>query len=57
MHGDMEHAIRREKQLKNWHRQWKVELIERANPTWRDLAEDLGFEPLIKKVDPGSSPG
>ena len=58
MHADMEHAIRREKQLKNWHRPWKIALIEQANPTWRDLAEDLGFKPLIRsKVDPGSSPG
>ncbi|HVQ08462.1 MAG TPA: GIY-YIG nuclease family protein [Allosphingosinicella sp.] len=58
MHGDMEQAIRREKQLKNWRRDWKVALIEKANPTWRDLAEDFGFEPLLgKKVDPGSSPG
>jgi putative endonuclease len=61
MHGDMEHAIRREKQLKNWHRHWKVALIEKTNPLWRDLAVDLGFEPLEKpapkKVDPGSSPG
>ncbi len=58
MRGDMEDAIRREKQLKNWRREWKVELIETANPTWRDLAVDYGFEPLIKKkVGPGSSPG
>ena len=57
MHGTMESAIAREKQLKNWQREWKVELIVQANPTWRDLAEDLGFEPLLKKVDPGSSPG
>ena len=58
MHGDMEQAIRREKQIKNWLREWKVALIEEGNPTWRDLAEDFGFEPLIgKKVDPGSSPG
>jgi putative endonuclease len=56
--GSMEGAIRREKQIKNWRREWKVALIEEANPTWRDLAEDFGFEPLIgKKVDPGSSPG
>jgi putative endonuclease len=58
MHGDMEHAIRREKRIKNWPRAWKVALIEADNPTWRDLAEDFGFEPLAgKKVDPGSSPG
>ena len=46
--GDMEHAIRREKQLKNWHRDWKINLIEQGNPTWRDLALDYGFQPLAK---------
>ena len=56
--GSMEGAIRREKQIKNWNRAWKVALIEAGNPTWRDLAEDFGFEPLVRrKVDPGSSPG
>ena len=58
MLGDMEQAIQREKRIKNWPRAWKVALIEKANPEWRDLAEEFGFEPLIgKKVDPGSSPG
>ena len=57
MHATMESAIAREKQLKNWRREWKVELIAQANPSWRDLGEDFGFESLIKKVDPGSSPG
>lgn len=56
MHDDMEHAIAREKQLKNWTREWKIALIEEANSTWRDLAEDFGFERLLKKVDSGSSP-
>ncbi|WP_348799496.1 GIY-YIG nuclease family protein [Flavobacterium adhaerens] len=30
-------AISREKQLKNWHRQWKINLIEADNPNWEDL--------------------
>jgi len=42
----METAILREKQLKNWRRAWKIELIERDNPHWRDLAEDFGFDSL-----------
>ena len=57
MRGDMADAIRREKQLKNWRREWKVALVEAANPMWHDLAENYGFDPRIKKVDPGSSPG
>jgi len=56
-HDRMEAGIQREKSIKRWHRQWKIGLIERENPTWRDLAEDFGFECLIKKVDPGSRPG
>ena len=44
--GTIELAITREKQLKNWRRPWKINLIEAANPQWRDLAEDIGFAPL-----------
>jgi len=46
MHATMECAIMREKQIKNWKRKWKLALFESDNPTWRDLAEDLGFDPL-----------
>ncbi len=45
MFGDMESAILREKQLKRWHRQWKINLIESENPDWHDLAIGLGFDP------------
>lgn len=45
-HERMESAILREKQLKNWRRAWKLALVEKDNPTWRDLAEDFGFDPL-----------
>jgi putative endonuclease len=38
---DVRDAIRREKQLKKWNRSWKLELIETANPEWRDLWFDL----------------
>ena len=46
MFGDMDAAIRREKQLKAWRRAWKIALIEENNPDWADLAVGLGFEPL-----------
>jgi putative endonuclease len=46
MHASIESAILREKQIKNWKRKWKLALFEDENPTWRDLAEDLGFDPL-----------
>ncbi|MDP1739168.1 MAG: GIY-YIG nuclease family protein [Caulobacter sp.] len=34
-------AFRRERQMKKWNRLWKIRLIERSNPGWRDLFEDL----------------
>jgi putative endonuclease len=34
---DVNEAIAREKQLKGWNRAWKIALIERGNPEWRDL--------------------
>ena len=38
----IEDAIRREKQLKNWHRKWKINLIESVNKDWKDIS--LEFE-------------
>lgn len=36
-----EEAIQREKQIKKWNRAWKIRLIERDNPEWRDLSDQL----------------
>lgn len=44
-------AIAREKQLKNWHRQWKINLIEKDNPKWKNLWRPLG------SVDPEMNSG
>ena len=38
---DIKEAIQREKQLKKWQRQWKIDLIEKHNPNWQDLYFDL----------------
>ncbi len=46
MLDDMVSAITREKQLKNWHRSWKINLIESENPQWVDLAVNLGLPPI-----------
>lgn len=39
--SDVASAIAREKQLKRWKRQWKLELINKVNPGWRDLYFDI----------------
>jgi len=36
-HETRESALLRERQMKKWNRRWKLELIEKMNPTWRDL--------------------
>jgi putative endonuclease len=43
--GDIEQAIKREKQLKRWHRDWKINLIKSVNPEMKDLSE-TGLERL-----------
>ena len=37
--NSIQEAILREKQFKNWHREWKINLIESSNPEWMDLCE------------------
>jgi putative endonuclease len=41
LHNDMENAIKWEKRLKKYPRQWKINLIEQDNPTWEDLYTSL----------------
>jgi putative endonuclease len=40
-HATMIDAITRKKQIKKWRRAWKIELIERNNPQWRDLYNEI----------------
>jgi putative endonuclease len=49
-HNTMEQAIRREKQLKKWNRKWKLELIEKMNPVWRDLHDEIDFEGTLVEI-------
>ena len=51
-HQTMETAIRREKQLKKWNRNWKLELIEKMNPKWRDLHEEIDYVNTIVEPKP-----
>lgn len=39
--GDVDEAIKREKQLKKWKRTWKIQLIEKENISWEDLYEKI----------------
>jgi putative endonuclease len=41
IHGDAMAAITREKQIKKWNRLWKLNLIEKSNPEWRDLYREI----------------
>ena len=41
LHDNMESAITREKHLKRWNRQWKIRLINKHNPEWKDLYPEI----------------
>ncbi len=40
-YNDVESALLREKQMKKWNRQWKINKIREQNPDWKDLFEDM----------------
>jgi putative endonuclease len=40
-HDDIRNALQREKTLKRWPREWKLNLIERSNPNWHDLYTNI----------------
>ena len=54
--GNVENAIARETEIKKWRREKKVELIERENPTWEDLAAGWGERAGMRVGKAGSSP-
>jgi putative endonuclease len=41
VHESRESAFTRERQIKKWKRSWKLEMIEKTNPSWRDLFEEI----------------
>jgi putative endonuclease len=49
-HDTRESALLRERRMKKWNRRWKLQLVERANPAWRDLAPELALADSV----PGS---
>ncbi|MBL8520535.1 MAG: GIY-YIG nuclease family protein [Betaproteobacteria bacterium] len=42
VHQDVNEAIAREKRIKKWHRDWKINLIQAMNPEWNDLYDSIG---------------
>ena len=50
-HHDMTSAIKREKRLKDWKREWKDKLINEFNPQWRDLHDHIDYiSPLVDPI-------
>ena len=43
VHSEILEAIKREKQIKKWNRNWKVNLIQSSNPHWRDLYDEIAI--------------
>ena len=47
----VEGAIQREKQIKNWKRRWKVELIEKVNPKWKEVGDFAGLGDSVSSTE------
>lgn len=48
MTNNVQEAIKREKNIQAWKRSWKIRLIERSNPNWRDLYPEIsGCQPSL----------
>jgi putative endonuclease len=52
----MEGAIRREKQIKAWKRDWKIELIEKINPNWIELHDSIDVTATLVEENNSNSP-
>jgi putative endonuclease len=51
-YDNAEPAIQREKRLKYWHRKWKIRIIEKMNPDWKDLYQEIiGLDPSLRWDD------
>jgi putative endonuclease len=48
--GSANEAIQREKTIKKWPRQWKINLIERSNPQWIDLYEEMNSNLPVRPI-------
>jgi putative endonuclease len=55
-HHSMEDAIRREKQLKKWKREWKLRIIEEMNPNWVDLQDSIDTLATLVEAKAGPLP-
>ena len=55
-HHSMEDAIRREKQLKKWKRDWKIRIIEEINPDWLDLHDEIDATETLVPTKAGPLP-
>lgn len=55
-HDTRESAFTRERRIKEWRRKWKLDLIEKANPDWKDLYLDLVYWTPVPPLDFSAHP-